>query len=59
LLLFGRNVLQQGLSDYFILPESEHYDAVLCSAIADVDMDGRHEVVLGTYGQVRLYLDVR
>ncbi|PNF25744.1 Kaptin [Cryptotermes secundus] len=45
------NVLQQGLHEPFILPDSEHYDAVLCSATADVDMDGRNEVVLGTYGQ--------
>jgi len=52
--VFGRNVLQQGLDSCLILPDSEHYDAVLCSAIADVDMDGRHEIVLGTYGQVRL-----
>jgi hypothetical protein len=59
LVLFGRNVLQQGLHDSFILPDSEHYDAVLCSATADVDMDGRNEVVLGTYGQVRLNLILR
>ena len=52
-MLFGRNVLQQGLHNCFILPDSELYDAVLCSAIADVDMDGRHEIVLGTYSQVR------
>ena len=54
-MLFGRNVLQQGLRNCFILPDSELYDAVLCSAIADVNMDGRHEIVLGTYSQVRQY----
>ncbi|GFG37974.1 hypothetical protein Cfor_06621 [Coptotermes formosanus] len=45
------NVLQQGLRNCCILPDSERYDAVLCSAIADVNMDGRHEIVLGTYSQ--------
>lgn len=52
-MFFGRNVLQQGLRNCCILPDSERYDAVLCSAIADVNMDGRHEIVLGTYSQVR------
>ncbi|KDR12519.1 KICSTOR complex protein kaptin-like isoform X2 [Zootermopsis nevadensis] len=45
------NVLQRDLSDCFTLPDSDHYDAVLCSTIADVDMDGKHEILLGTYGQ--------
>ena len=45
-------MVRQGLKNFFILPESEHYDAVLCSAIADVDMDGKNEILLGTYGQV-------
>jgi hypothetical protein len=57
--LFGRNVLQQDLHNCFTLPESENYDAVLCSTIADVDMDGRHEILLGTYGQVRQYWVVK
>ncbi|XP_069681565.1 KICSTOR complex protein kaptin-like isoform X2 [Periplaneta americana] len=45
------NVMEQGLRNCFPLPDSEHYDAALCSTIADVDMDGRNEIVLGTYGQ--------
>ena len=35
-----------------VLNESDHYDSVTCSCVADVDCDGQHEVVLGTYGQV-------
>ncbi|KAJ9582834.1 hypothetical protein L9F63_022793 [Diploptera punctata] len=45
------DVVRQGLKNVFTLPESEHYDAVLCSTIADIDMDGRNEILLGTYGQ--------
>uniref|UniRef100_T1J5Z3 Kaptin n=1 Tax=Strigamia maritima TaxID=126957 RepID=T1J5Z3_STRMM len=46
-----RNVLKDGLENQLILPDSDHYDCVLCACVADVDMDGRNEIVLGTYGQ--------
>ena len=35
-----------------VLNESDQYDSVTCSCVADVDCDGQHEIVLGTYGQV-------
>ena len=34
------------------LPDSDDFDCVTCTCIADVDWDGRNEVILGTYGQV-------
>ena len=36
------------------LPESDDFDSVTCACIADVDWDGCDEIILGTYGQVRL-----
>ena len=38
------------------LPQSDHYDSVTCSLIADIDLDGENEILLGTYGQVCLRL---
>jgi hypothetical protein len=34
-----------------LLPGSDMHDSVLCCLAADVDWDGREEVVIGTYGQ--------
>ncbi|XP_066995256.1 KICSTOR complex protein kaptin isoform X2 [Anabrus simplex] len=49
------NVIQQGLKKAFTLVDSDQYDAVLCSYIADIDMDGTNEILLGTYGQMLVY----
>ncbi|ELT94536.1 hypothetical protein CAPTEDRAFT_177283 [Capitella teleta] len=46
-----RNILERGFSDPLVLPESERYDFVLSSLVADIDFDGQNEVILGTYGQ--------
>ncbi|XP_038623135.1 KICSTOR complex protein kaptin isoform X1 [Tachyglossus aculeatus] len=46
-----RNVLQKGLSDQVLLPDSDQFDSVLCGLVTDVDFDGRPEILLGTYGQ--------
>lgn len=48
------NVVQNGLSCSHLLPSSDEFDAVLCSCIADIDMDGEQEILLGTYGQEML-----
>ncbi|XP_065334157.1 KICSTOR complex protein kaptin isoform X2 [Cloeon dipterum] len=45
------NVLKQGLSEFHGLPESGSHDIALCVLLADVDMDGRLEIMIGTYGQ--------
>ena len=44
--------MTNGLSECLCLPESEKYDTPLCSLAADVDFDGLHELIVGTYGQV-------
>jgi len=45
------NVIQNGLSVCSVLPGSEGYDCVTCGCVADIDMDGNNEIILGTYGQ--------
>ena len=37
------------------LQDSNEYDCVQCALVADVDMDGCKEIILGTYGQVRRF----
>eukprot|EP00112_Aurelia_sp_Birch-Aquarium-sp1_P014416 Seg311.5 transcript_id=Seg311.5/GoldUCD/mRNA.D3Y31 product="KICSTOR complex protein kaptin" protein_id=Seg311.5/GoldUCD/D3Y31 len=45
------NVCNQGFASMAVLPQSDHYDSVTCSLIADIDLDGENELLLGTYGQ--------
>ncbi|KAF4531949.1 hypothetical protein B566_EDAN006641 [Ephemera danica] len=45
------NVLKDGLQNFHGLPGSGLYDTVLCSSLADINMDGKLELLLGTYGQ--------
>ncbi|XP_031817506.1 KICSTOR complex protein kaptin [Sarcophilus harrisii] len=49
-----RNVLSHGLQDQVLLPGSDQFDSVLCGLVTDVDLDGKPEILLGTYGQVGL-----
>ena len=53
-----RNILEKGFNDPLILPESDSYDTVLCATIMDIDFDGENEILLGTYGQVSIYMIV-
>uniref|UniRef100_A0A1E1XLJ2 Kaptin actin binding protein n=1 Tax=Amblyomma sculptum TaxID=1581419 RepID=A0A1E1XLJ2_AMBSC len=46
-----RDVLERGLDQYAMLPRSDDFDSVVCGCVADIDMDGVNEVILGTYGQ--------
>ncbi|XP_074075274.1 KICSTOR complex protein kaptin [Macrotis lagotis] len=46
-----RNVLSRGLQDQVLLPGSDQFDSVLCGLVTDVDLDGKPEILLGTYGQ--------
>ncbi|CAN7999912.1 unnamed protein product, partial [Ixodes hexagonus] len=46
-----RDILSRGFNAYAMLPCSEQFDSVTCGCIADIDMDGENEVILGTYGQ--------
>lgn len=45
------NVISQGFTNMVTLPESDEFDCVTCTCIADVDWDGNNEILLGTYGQ--------
>ncbi|XP_072464248.1 KICSTOR complex protein kaptin isoform X3 [Notamacropus eugenii] len=46
-----RNVLSHGLQNQVLLPGSDQFDSVLCGLVTDVDLDGKPEILLGTYGQ--------
>nr|XP_058954875.1 KICSTOR complex protein kaptin-like isoform X1 [Pocillopora verrucosa] len=45
------NIISQGFTNMVILPESDEFDCVTCTCIADVNWDGKNEIILGTYGQ--------
>ena len=59
LCLILRNVISQGFTNMVTLPESDEFDCVTCTCIADVDWDGNNEILLGTYGQVMFVLKSR
>ncbi|XP_042637205.1 KICSTOR complex protein kaptin [Orycteropus afer afer] len=46
-----RDLLHRGLKDQLLLPGSDQFDSVLCGLVTDVDLDGRLEVLVATYGQ--------
>ncbi|KAG8179394.1 hypothetical protein JTE90_011403 [Oedothorax gibbosus] len=48
-----RDVLKNGLDlkHQKCLPRSNKYDVVSCGLVADIDMDGYNEILIGTFGQ--------
>ncbi|XP_008046524.1 kaptin isoform X2 [Carlito syrichta] len=46
-----RDLLSRGFEDQLLLPGSDQFDSVLCGLVTDVDLDGRPEVLVATYGQ--------
>lgn len=46
-----RDVTNWGIDKFAMLPSSDDFDSVVCGCVADIDMDGENEVILGTYGQ--------
>lgn len=45
------NILENGMKRDIILSGTESSDCILCCCVADINMDGRNEILLGTYGQ--------
>ncbi|XP_017787600.1 PREDICTED: kaptin-like [Habropoda laboriosa] len=45
------DILNNGMGEDIMLNGSETSDCILCSCIADINMDGQNEILLGTYGQ--------
>jgi len=45
------DILNKGLDDMSVLNQSDQFDSVTCSCVADIDFDGNNEIILGTYGQ--------
>ena len=48
--------MKEGFGNPLVLPDSHKHDSVLCVELADVDWDGQKEILLGTFGKVRIYL---
>jgi len=48
------SVDKKGLTNPSHLPLSDHFDTVLCSCVMDADLDGKNELLIGTYGQIIL-----
>lgn len=48
---FDRDILHCGMEKDMILNGSDLSDCILCTCIADINMDGQNEILLGTYGQ--------
>lgn len=46
-----KDILRHGMKQDVILNGSESSDCILCCCIADINMDGQNEILLGTYGQ--------
>ncbi|XP_017752920.1 PREDICTED: kaptin-like [Eufriesea mexicana] len=45
------DILSNGMNEDITLNGNETSDCILCSCIADINMDGQNEILLGTYGQ--------
>uniref|UniRef100_A0A0K8SJ50 Kaptin n=1 Tax=Lygus hesperus TaxID=30085 RepID=A0A0K8SJ50_LYGHE len=48
------DVVENGLKKKHLLPDSDKFDAAITSCIADIDMDGKPEILLGTFSQMML-----
>lgn len=46
-----RDVLNEGLNKISLLPESKRLDCSVASAIDDINLDGRNELLIGTHGR--------
>ena len=46
-----KNVIDHGLENSALLPLSDEFDVPTCCALADIDFDGRQEILIGTYGE--------
>lgn len=45
------DILHYGMEKDMILNGSDLSDCILCTCVADINMDGQNEILLGTYGQ--------
>lgn len=47
-----RNVLANNLSDPVVLTGTDAEDCITCSCVCDIDLDGKNEILLGTFGKM-------
>ena len=50
--VLNRDVGNSGFSKCIPLHQGNLFDSILCAEVADVNWDGRNEIVLGTFGKV-------
>ena len=46
------NVEENGLMRCHALDKATENDSILCAEVADIDWDGKNELILGTFGKV-------
>ena len=51
-ILISSNVEENGLLRCHALHKATEYDSILCAEVADIDWDGKNELILGTFGKV-------
>lgn len=53
-----RNSYEERFKSGTPLKFSSRWDTVQACCVADIDMDGRAEIILGTFGQVKLWANI-
>lgn len=48
-----RNILENGFSELQVLEGSNYFNVTSCACIADIDLDGENEILVGSYGKVK------
>ena len=51
-IIIPSNVEENGLSKCHALYKATEHDSILCAEVADIDWDGKNELILGTFGKV-------
>lgn len=49
------NVEENGLLRCHALDKATEHDSILCAEVADIDWDGKNELILGTFGKVSTF----
>ncbi|GLV39591.1 hypothetical protein CBL_08343 [Carabus blaptoides fortunei] len=48
------NILENGFSEVQVLEGSNYFNVTTCACIADIDLDGENEILIGSYGKEML-----
>lgn len=50
--IYFRDVVNGQFENRIVLPDSDKHDIALCACIADVNMDTKTEILIGTFAKV-------